>query len=45
MALSETKVKGGGEVDWFGVKGMKAGVNERARAKEGVAILLSDRMW
>ena len=35
LALSETKLKGKGEVMFGGVKGRKSGVNERVRAKEG----------
>src|SRR5256885_9485217 len=45
VCLSETKLKGKGEV-WFGnIKGVKSGVRERTRAREWVAILLRDEMW
>jgi hypothetical protein len=43
--LSETKLKGSGEFMIGSIKGMKAGVGERCRAREGVAIMLSERMW
>ena len=45
LALSETKMKGRKEVEFGGMKGRVSGVNERVRAKEGVGIVLSDRMW
>ncbi|XP_071529497.1 craniofacial development protein 2-like [Panulirus ornatus] len=45
LALSETKLKGKGE-EWFGnVWGVKSGVSERTRAREGVAILLKQELW
>ena len=44
LALTETKLKGNGEVSWCGVNGIMAGVQEIERAKEGVAILLND-VW
>ncbi|MCQ7013011.1 hypothetical protein, partial [Clostridioides difficile] len=44
LALTETKLKGNGEVSWCGVNGIIAGVQEMERAREGVAILLSD-VW
>jgi exonuclease III len=44
LALTETKMKGKGEDVWCGVKCVYAGVNENVRAREGVAILLSD-VW
>jgi exonuclease III len=40
MVLSETKLKGKGEIKFGEVKGVKSGVSERVRAREGVAILL-----
>ena len=40
LALTETKLKGNGEVPWCGVNGINAGVQEMERAREGVAILL-----
>ena len=42
LALTETKLKWKGEVPWYGVNGITAGVQEIGRAKEGVAILLND---
>ena len=42
MAMSETKLKGKGEVAFGSVIGRKSGVNERCRAKEGVAIIVRD---
>ena len=44
LALTETKFKGNGEVSWFGVNGIIAGVQEMERAREGVAILLNN-VW
>ena len=43
LALSETKMKGKGEAEFGDVKGRISGV-ERGRAREGVALLLSDRV-
>ena len=45
LALSETKLKGKGEIDWEGVKGIKSGIVGRERAREGVLVLLSERFW
>ena len=44
LALTETKLKWNGEVSWFGVNSIIAGVQEMERAREGVAILMSD-LW
>ena len=43
LALCETKVKGKGEVKFGEVTGRVSGV-ERGRAREGVAMLLSERL-
>ena len=43
LALSETKMKGKGEAEFGEVKGRISGI-ERGRAREGVALLLSERM-
>ena len=43
LALSETKMRGKGEVVFGGVGGRRSGV-ENGRAKEGVAILLSEEI-
>ena len=43
LALCETKMKGKGEAEFGEVKGRISGV-ERGRAREGVAMLLSERM-
>ena len=43
LALCETKMKGKGEEEFGEVKGRISGV-ERGRAREGVALLLSERM-
>ena len=43
LALSETKMRGKGEVVFGGVEGRKSGV-EDGRAREGVAILLSEEV-
>ena len=42
LALTETKLKGKGEVSPCGVNGIIAGIQEMERAREGVAILLND---
>ena len=42
LDLTETKLKGKGEVLWFGVNIIFAGVHEMERAREGVAITLND---
>ena len=44
LALTETKLKGKGEVSWCGVNGIISGVQEMERAREGVAVLLND-VW
>ena len=45
LALSETKLKGKGKFKWEKMRGIKGGVRGNQRAKEGVAILMSARMW
>ena len=45
MALSETKVKGSGLREWEGQRVTVSGVSERCRAREGVAVMISGRMW
>ena len=45
LALSETKLKGNGMIEWDGVKGVKSGIGERGRAMEGVAVLMNEIMW
>ena len=42
LPLTETKLKGNGEVSWCGVNGIIAGDQEMDRAREGVAVLLND---
>ena len=42
LALTEMKLKGNGEVSWYEVNGIIAGVQGMERAREGVAILLND---
>ena len=44
LALTETKLKGKGEVSWSGVNVIFAGVHKMERAREGVAVLLKD-VW
>ena len=41
LALTETKLKGKGEVSWCRVN-IIAGVQEMKTAREGVAVLLND---
>ena len=43
LALSETKLKGTGECDFGVVNGRKSGVEE-GWAREGVVLILSDRL-
>ena len=43
LALSETKLKGKGECEFGAVSGRKSGVEE-GRAREGVVLILSDRL-
>ena len=45
LALSETKVKGQGVQEWEGERVIVSGVAERCRAREGVAIIVSGRLW
>ena len=42
LALTETKLKGEGEVSWIEVDVIISGVQEIERARKGVADLLSD---
>ena len=42
LALTETKLKGKGEVSWYGVNDIIAIVQEMERAREGMVILLND---
>ena len=45
LALSETKLKGKGEVMFGGgVRGRKSRVNERFRVKEGVCLLVKEEL-
>ena len=44
LALTETKLKGRGEVSWCRVNGIIYSVQEMERAREGVAVLLND-VW
>ena len=44
LALTETKLKGNGEVSWYGVNGIIANVQEMENAKEGVTVLLNN-VW
>ena len=43
--LTETKVKGKGESEWEGERVVISGVDERCRAREGVAIMIKRRLW
>ncbi|MEL7523216.1 MAG: endonuclease/exonuclease/phosphatase family protein, partial [Cyanobacteria bacterium J06553_1] len=45
MALCETKVKGQGVQEWEGERVIVSGVSERCRAREGVAVVISGRLW
>ena len=45
LALTETKLKGKGEVSWPGVNVIFASVQEMKRAKEGVAVLYGTVQW
>ena len=42
FALTETKLKGNGEVSWCAVNGIIANIQKMERAREGVAILLNN---
>ena len=44
LPLTETKLKGNGQVSWCGVNGIIAGVQDIEKVRERVAILLND-MW
>ena len=45
LVLSETKVKGKRETEWEGERVVVSGVDERCRAREGVAIMIKGRLW
>ena len=42
LALTETKLKGNGEVSWCGANGIIASVQEIERARKGVDVLMND---
>ena len=44
LVLTETELKGNGEVSWSGVNGIIPGVQELERARKSVAILSND-VW
>ena len=44
LPLTDTKLKGKGEVSWSGVNAIFTCVQEMERAREGVAVLLND-VW
>ena len=44
LDLTEMKLKGKGEVSWFGVNFIFTGVQEMERAREGVVVLFND-VW
>ena len=44
LALTDTKLKGNGEVSWCGVNSIIGCFQEMERTREGVAILLND-VW
>ena len=44
LALTETKLRGNGEVSWCGVNGIITSVQEMERAREGMTILLKN-VW
>ena len=45
FALCETKVKGQGVEDWDGQRVIVSGVSERCRAREGVGLIIANRLW
>src|SRR6201990_2982289 len=45
LALTETKLKGEGDLAFGKYRGLYAEVNERVRAREGVAIVMRDEWW
>ena len=44
LALTETKLKGNGEISWCGVNGIIEDVQEIKKAREGVAILMNNML-
>ena len=45
FALCETKVKGQGVQDWDEQRVLVSGVSERCRAREGVGLIIANRLW
>ena len=45
VALSETKLKGKGEMDLGEYKGYWSGVSQRVRGREGVALLMKEELY
>ena len=45
LGLSETNFREEGEFNFGGVRGFKTGVGRRGNAREGVEILMNERVW
>ena len=45
LVLNETKVKGKRETEWEGERVVVSGVDERCRAREGVAVMIKRKLW
>ena len=45
LGLSETKLRGEGELSFVDVSGFKSGVGRSGNSREGVAVLMNERVW
>ena len=45
LGLSQTKMRGEGEMSFRGVRGVKSVVGRRENAREGVAVLMNEHIW
>ena len=45
LGLSETNLRGQGELGFGGVRGFKSGVGRTGNAREGVSVLMNERVW
>ena len=45
MGFRETKLKREGEMSFGGVRGDKSGLGRRGNLREGVAVLMNERIW
>ena len=45
LGMSKTKLRGKGKLSFGGVRGFTSGVGRRGNMREGVAVLMNERVW